>query len=208
MFTVEEGRQSWAADVDKCNSTRWRHFQHFWCFDALDIFTIMPKLTDASSPVFFAKRILPFWLRMLLFRVDQGQIDNQAWWLSWPTKIINQTKLTKSIKPIWSVKMTNATELIKLIKKIMVAKMTMIKPDSLSNMIRVTKTMIKISLLKHGDALFEKLLIKPILRSICGRALGWVAGCSLCFSLRGRCSRRWTRGSLCNPQKGTATRIC
>jgi len=28
--------------------------------DALDIFTIMPKLTDASSPVFFAKRILPF----------------------------------------------------------------------------------------------------------------------------------------------------
>jgi len=62
--------------------------------------------------------------------------------------------LTKSIKPIWSVKMTNATELIKLIKKIMVAKMTMIKPDSLSNMIRVTKTMIKISLLKHGDTPF------------------------------------------------------
>jgi len=28
--------------------------------DALDIFTIMPKLTDASSTEFFTKRILPF----------------------------------------------------------------------------------------------------------------------------------------------------
>jgi len=35
-------------------------------FDALDIFTIMPKLTDASSTVFFAKRILAFFLLRML----------------------------------------------------------------------------------------------------------------------------------------------
>jgi len=99
MFTLERKAQLGCTCAQVQNSIWWRHFQHRRCWCTWH-FQHRAK-TKQMPPVLcflLQKRILLLWWRMLLFLaswllgVDQGQIDDQAWWLIWPTKIINPTK--------------------------------------------------------------------------------------------------------------------